>query len=151
MIVARVAELRTLDDLLAALICGEGGALIVHGEAGIGKTTLLEALAERARGAVTVIPGLRYADRGGARLRRIYRSPEPAVIPIPDERAGELPKAYVVPTQQVGEAGAEIDFVAARVAPHKRIHKVASSTPSPPRRRVRRCAGYSLASDREPG
>jgi acyl-CoA synthetase (AMP-forming)/AMP-acid ligase II len=55
MIVSRVAELRTLDDLLAALICGEGGALIVHGEAGIGKTTLLEALAERARGAVTVV------------------------------------------------------------------------------------------------
>ena len=48
MIVSRVAELRTLDDLLAALICGEGGALIVHGEAGIGETTLLEALAERA-------------------------------------------------------------------------------------------------------
>ena len=55
MIVSRVAELRTLDDLLAALICGEGGALIVHGEAGIGKTTLLQALAERARGAVTVV------------------------------------------------------------------------------------------------
>jgi DNA-binding CsgD family transcriptional regulator len=55
MIVSRVAELRRLDDLLAALIRGEGGALIVHGEAGIGKTTLLEVLAEHAADTVTVV------------------------------------------------------------------------------------------------
>jgi tetratricopeptide (TPR) repeat protein len=55
MIVSRVAELRRLDDLLTALIRGEGGTLIVHGEAGIGKTTLLEVLAERAGEAVTVV------------------------------------------------------------------------------------------------
>jgi hypothetical protein len=36
MIVSRIAELRTLDDLLVALISGEGGALIVDGEAGKG-------------------------------------------------------------------------------------------------------------------
>jgi hypothetical protein len=36
MIVSRIAELRTLDDLLVALISGEGGALIVHSEAGKG-------------------------------------------------------------------------------------------------------------------
>jgi DNA-binding CsgD family transcriptional regulator len=53
-IISRVAELRRLDDLLTALIRGEGGALIVHGDAGIGKTTLLEALAERSAGTVTV-------------------------------------------------------------------------------------------------
>src|ERR1700722_7348692 len=55
MIVSRVAELRRLEDLLTALIRGEGGTLIVHGEAGIGKTTLLEVLAERAGEAVTVV------------------------------------------------------------------------------------------------
>jgi predicted ATPase len=43
MIVSRVAERARLDALLAALVRGEGGALVVHGEAGIGKTTLLEA------------------------------------------------------------------------------------------------------------
>ena len=47
-----------------------------------------------------------------------------AVIPIPDERAGELPKAYVVPARQVAELEL-IEYVAARVAPHKRIHQVA--------------------------
>ena len=55
MIVSRLAELRRLDNLLTTLIRGEGGALIVHGAAGIGKTTLLEALAGRAGDAVTVV------------------------------------------------------------------------------------------------
>jgi DNA-binding CsgD family transcriptional regulator len=55
MIVSRLAELRRLDDLLTTLIRGEGGALIVHGAAGIGKTTLLEALAGRAGDNVTVV------------------------------------------------------------------------------------------------
>jgi DNA-binding CsgD family transcriptional regulator len=54
-IISRKAELRRLDDLLTALIRGEGSALIVHGDAGIGKTTLLEALAEHSGDAVTVV------------------------------------------------------------------------------------------------
>jgi acyl-CoA synthetase (AMP-forming)/AMP-acid ligase II len=43
-----------------------------------------------------------------------------AVIPLPDEEAGEVPKAFVV---LKGEAGPQeiMDFVAGRVAPHKRI------------------------------
>jgi len=43
-----------------------------------------------------------------------------AVIPCPDDEAGEVPKAFVV---LKGEASAAelMDFVAARVAPHKRI------------------------------
>ena len=55
MIVSRMAELARLDALLAGLVRGEGGALVVHGEAGIGKTTLLDALVERCGGAVTVV------------------------------------------------------------------------------------------------
>jgi DNA-binding CsgD family transcriptional regulator len=55
MIVSRAAELSRLDDLLTALAGGEGSALIVRGEAGIGKTTLLEALAARSGDGVTVI------------------------------------------------------------------------------------------------
>src|SRR5215475_7119719 len=55
MIVSRAAELSRLDDLLIALAGGEGSALVVRGEAGIGKTTLLDALAARSRDAVTVI------------------------------------------------------------------------------------------------
>ena len=55
MIVSRAAELSRLDDLLTALAGGEGSALVVRGEAGIGKTTLLETLAVRSGDAVTVI------------------------------------------------------------------------------------------------
>src|SRR5215470_1202462 len=55
MIVSRVAELARLEDMRAELIRGEGSALVVHGDAGIGKTTLLEALVERCGDAVTVV------------------------------------------------------------------------------------------------
>lgn len=46
-----------------------------------------------------------------------------AVIPCPDDEAGEVPKAYVVLR---GDAKAEeiIDYVGARVAPHKKIRSV---------------------------
>ena len=45
------------------------------------------------------------------------------VIPSPDEDAGEVPKAFLV---LKGEATAQelMEFVAARVAPHKRIRRV---------------------------
>jgi acyl-CoA synthetase (AMP-forming)/AMP-acid ligase II len=46
-----------------------------------------------------------------------------AVIPLPDDEAGEVPKAFVV---LKGESTPEalMDFVAARVAPHKKIRTV---------------------------
>jgi acyl-CoA synthetase (AMP-forming)/AMP-acid ligase II len=43
-----------------------------------------------------------------------------AVIPYPDEEAGEVPKGVVVLKQQI-EPAAILQFVAERVAPHKRI------------------------------
>jgi acyl-CoA synthetase (AMP-forming)/AMP-acid ligase II len=46
-----------------------------------------------------------------------------AVIPSPDEEAGEVPKAFVVTR---GDANPQelLDFVAARVAPHKKIRRL---------------------------
>ncbi len=55
MIVSRATELSRLDAVLAGLAAGRGEALVLHGEAGIGKTTLLEALAERAGSTATVV------------------------------------------------------------------------------------------------
>ncbi len=55
MIVGRVAELGQLDRLLADLLAGRGRALVLSGEAGIGKTTLLDALVERCGGDVAVL------------------------------------------------------------------------------------------------
>lgn len=52
------------------------------------------------------------------------------VIPSPDEQAGEVPKAFVV--LKASATGEEImDFVAARVAPHKRIRKIEFATEIP--------------------
>src|SRR5690349_17058507 len=55
MVVSRIEELRRLDRLLARLLDGRGGALVVHGEAGIGKTTLLHAVVEQAGDRVTAL------------------------------------------------------------------------------------------------
>ncbi|HKZ79590.1 MAG TPA: 4-coumarate--CoA ligase family protein [Pyrinomonadaceae bacterium] len=61
------------------------------------------------------------------------------VIPSPDEQAGEVPKAFVV---LKGKATGEeiMDFVAARVAPHKRIRKIefAAEIPKSPAGKILR-------------
>src|SRR4051812_2576342 len=46
----RATERQALDGLLAQARAGEGGVLVIRGEAGIGKTALLEYVAERASG-----------------------------------------------------------------------------------------------------
>src|SRR5918998_2281453 len=55
MIVSRAGELGRLDELLESLRAGAGRALVVHGDPGIGKTTILDALAERCGEDVTVL------------------------------------------------------------------------------------------------
>jgi tetratricopeptide (TPR) repeat protein len=49
--VGRTQELRKLEGFLASLAAGTGGFLLIRGEAGIGKTRLLEEAARRARDA----------------------------------------------------------------------------------------------------
>jgi predicted ATPase len=49
-LIGRHAERDTLDRLVAAVRAGESRALVVSGEAGVGKTALLEYLAEQASG-----------------------------------------------------------------------------------------------------
>ena len=46
-----------------------------------------------------------------------------AVIPVPDEEAGEIPKAYVVLDESISEDDI-MTFVAEKVAPHKKIRLV---------------------------
>jgi acyl-CoA synthetase (AMP-forming)/AMP-acid ligase II len=46
-----------------------------------------------------------------------------AVIPQPDEEAGEIPRAFVVQKAPVSE-GELMEFVAEHVAPHKRIRQL---------------------------
>jgi len=55
MIIGRAAELTRLDGLLDELWAGYGGALVLRGEPGIGKTTLLDELVARAGAGVRVL------------------------------------------------------------------------------------------------
>jgi DNA-binding CsgD family transcriptional regulator len=47
-LIGRRAECRVLDELVAAVSAGQSRALVIHGEAGIGKTALLDYVAARA-------------------------------------------------------------------------------------------------------
>jgi DNA-binding CsgD family transcriptional regulator len=47
-LLGRRSECDVLDQLIGAVNAGEGRALVIHGEAGIGKTALLEYVAEKA-------------------------------------------------------------------------------------------------------
>ena len=46
-----------------------------------------------------------------------------AVIPVPDEIAGEIPKAFVVLKSPIS-ADDVMQYVAERVAPHKKVRRV---------------------------
>ena len=46
-----------------------------------------------------------------------------AVIPSPDEEAGEIPKGFIVLSSEIS-AEAVMEFVAEQVAPHKKIRKI---------------------------
>src|SRR6266850_6081801 len=54
-LVGRDAEISTLEDALLAAMRGDGGVVIVGGEAGMGKTRLVSELAARARRRGTVV------------------------------------------------------------------------------------------------
>ena len=55
MYVSRLGELGTLDELLDGLRAGRGGSILLRGDAGMGKTTLLDALVERCGDEITVL------------------------------------------------------------------------------------------------
>ena len=50
-LVGRRAEMRRLDAVLAGVIGGEAAAIVVGGEAGVGKSRLVQELAAHARAA----------------------------------------------------------------------------------------------------
>lgn len=88
-LVGRETELSLIDDVLAALASGDGRLVLVAGEAGIGKTRLAEAAADRAREAGARVAWGRCWDAGGAPaywpwiqvLRAILRDDEPVIRP----------------------------------------------------------------------
>jgi tetratricopeptide (TPR) repeat protein len=65
-LVGRDAEIAALDDALAKLRDGRGGAVVLTGDAGLGKTTLLHRLAAEARRHGQLVVRGRAWDGGGA-------------------------------------------------------------------------------------
>jgi len=66
-ILERGKELRTIEDVLASARSGSGGLVVIEGEAGIGKSTLLRAAVERASAL-----GLQVLKATGSELEREY-------------------------------------------------------------------------------
>ncbi|TYJ25597.1 hypothetical protein E1A91_A07G060700v1 [Gossypium mustelinum] len=72
-----------------------------------------------------------------------------AVVPYPDEEAGQIPMAYVVknPGSNITEAQI-MDFIAEQVAPYKKIRRVAfitSITRTPAGKILRKLINHSLS------
>src|SRR3954466_5637271 len=63
----RERELTAIDSMVDNVAHGEGGALLMHGHAGIGKTTLIAAAVGRARAA-----GLRVLSACGGELEQTF-------------------------------------------------------------------------------
>jgi DNA-binding SARP family transcriptional activator/class 3 adenylate cyclase len=92
--VGREGELAQLDEALADAIAGEGRLVLVEGEAGMGKTALVEHFAARARaGGATVCFGRAWEDEGAppfwpwvevvrARLEQSGRPGDPTAVDL---------------------------------------------------------------------
>ena len=65
-----------------------------------------------------------------------------AVVGVPDERAGELPRAYVVRKNRNVLEQSIIDFVAEKVAPHKKLGAGVMFVETLPKNQVRYINGY---------
>src|SRR5690242_20179298 len=83
MIVSRDAELRGLEGLLTDLLRGRGRALVLHGDAGIGKTTMLDALADRAADRATVLRARGVESEAGLLFSAVGDLLEPVLGELP--------------------------------------------------------------------
>ena len=94
-LIDREAECRLLDQLLAAVRDGESRALILHGEAGVGKTALLEYLSERASDA-----GCQVVSAAGVQSEMELASHEYLMIQVWDALpAAPTPKPHAVDSE----------------------------------------------------
>jgi DNA-binding CsgD family transcriptional regulator/tetratricopeptide (TPR) repeat protein len=132
-LVGRETELARLDSMLDALAAGVGGTVLVAGDAGIGKTRLITALAQRARqvGAVVLlgrcldlvgaaIPFLAFADA----FHRVSHSPMRTVV----AGAADGPVGRLRLFQQVRDAASRMAQSAPLVLMLEDVHWADAST-----------------------
>ena len=107
MLSGREREQRTLDDLLVGAREGRGGALVVAGQPGIGKSALLAAAAERAAALdLTVLRTTGYEDESGLSYAGLHLLLRPALdrvagLPAPQREA--LSAAFGLTAQDAAE------------------------------------------------
>jgi DNA-binding CsgD family transcriptional regulator len=108
-LLGRRDEQQAIDRLLERVRSGRGGVLVVRGEAGVGKTSLLEYLAERAAGCEVVraagvqadmeLPFAGLQQLFASRLDSLERLPDPqreALAVAFGIRSGRAPDRYLV-------------------------------------------------------
>src|SRR5580658_237918 len=93
LLVGRSNESKVLEDLLAAARMGEGGAIVLHGEPGIGKTALIEHVVSLAGdfNVLRTVGNEAEIELGYASLQELFRSQTEEVeqLPGPQRRAIE--------------------------------------------------------------
>jgi DNA-binding CsgD family transcriptional regulator len=105
MLVGRSAESATVDGLLADARAGRSGVLVLRGEAGIGKSALLEHAVEQADG-FTVLHGVGVeseADLAYAALHQIMRPVLGGLDRLPEPQAAALRAAFALSSETVDE------------------------------------------------
>ena len=91
--VGRLQELRALDQALQAAAAGNPGLVVVQGEAGIGKTTLVHEFSERARSGGAYVLGGACVDLGGRGVpfAAVAQAVRPLVRDLPRAPEGLAP------------------------------------------------------------
>jgi hypothetical protein len=106
MIVGRVAELAQLEQLLGALRAGRGCTLVLHGEAGIGKTALLRALGERCDSEITMLRACGVeaeAELAFSALSDLLAPVQAELAALPVPQAAALGAALAIAPPQPGD------------------------------------------------
>jgi DNA-binding CsgD family transcriptional regulator len=105
MLVGRATETAAIDRLLAGAREGQSGVLVLRGEAGIGKSSLLEYAREHATG-FTVLRGTGIeseSELAYAALHQILRPVLDRIDKLPDPQAAALRGAFALSTETVDD------------------------------------------------
>lgn len=105
MLVGRGAETAAISRLLTGARDGHSGVLVIRGEAGVGKSALLDYAAENAED-FTVLRGLGVdgeSELAYAALHQILRAAIDRIDRLPDPQAGALKAAFALSSETVDE------------------------------------------------